>query len=102
MLKTNVKPDPALGVGDRLERGRRYLVVIQPGPSIPHAVAEGTSRLFCDVHRKRGNQCHNCGILRSGNMRENRVTPSNRRPPQQGPDYEDGSRLEPSRRRALI
>jgi len=29
-------------------------------------------------------------------MRENRMTPSNRRPPQQGPDYEDGSRLEPS------
>src|SRR5204863_1358063 len=51
-LETNVKPDPALGVGDRLERGRRYLVVIQPGPSV--AVAEGTSRLFCDVHRKRG------------------------------------------------
>jgi hypothetical protein len=29
-------------------------------------------------------------------MRENRVTPSNRRPPQQGPDYEDGSQARAS------
>ncbi len=29
-VEANVKPDPAVGVGHRLERGRRNLVVIQP------------------------------------------------------------------------
>jgi hypothetical protein len=56
---------------------------------------------FFRCHGKRGNQCHK-HLGGWGMCVSNRVTPSNRRPLQQGPDYEDGSRLEPPRRRALM
>jgi hypothetical protein len=54
----DLKPDTALGVRNRLERGWLDMAVIQPRADEAHPFAEGTFRLFFDTYDEGGIERH--------------------------------------------